>query len=198
MSTTDDEHVVQGSNRTDETVSTIANQLKSPFLGLPGELRNRIYDLVFWEGKASENALLKTCVQTAYEAKPLYFSNLTISVILLSSSNMKPMVDATKPEMLARIRSIRTSAVPTSVMLLRLAKQKAGLYQVADEYIKYAACLPGLRHWHVVGDTSDKLRAHMVDGLRELMGREVEVTFAPEETLKVSLQEFLRLAVGII
>jgi hypothetical protein len=94
---------------------------------------------------------------------------------------MKPVVDATKPELLAKVASIRTSAVSTSGMLLRIETQESGTHQVADDYLLYASCLPGLKYWHVYGDCTNRMREYIVKGIRKLMDRDGDVTFGPEE-----------------
>ena len=60
-----------GRKITDRTASSAANQLRSPLLRLPGEIRNRIYGFTFCGEDNFENALLKTCKQIEHEAKPI-------------------------------------------------------------------------------------------------------------------------------
>ncbi|KAB2099165.1 hypothetical protein AG0111_0g12681 [Alternaria gaisen] len=88
---------------------TTTNESNSPLLCLPGEIRNRIYELAFRGENITRNALLKTCKQIEYEAKPIFYSNLTVS--FGQKWNLPRMVRRVEPEMLNKITSACSSAV---------------------------------------------------------------------------------------
>ncbi|CAN9250214.1 unnamed protein product [Alternaria alternata] len=141
---------------------TTANKTNSPLLRLPGEILNRIYELAFCGKNTTRNALLKTCKQIEYEAKPIYYSNLTVS--FGHQWNVPRMIKRVEPEMLNKI----TSACSSAVILF-------GRFQ-------YTKSLPGLKYRHIYPETTaPQPRAKIVDFIRKRLDRDVEVTFGPSD-----------------
>jgi len=83
------------------------------------------------------------------------------------------MIASTQPELLATIQSIRTRAMPTKSMLWSGPNNTL--------YRRYASYLPGLRYWHVYEQFCMDWNSFVVNGIRILMGRDVEVTFGRTE-----------------
>ncbi|CAN9192931.1 unnamed protein product [Alternaria alternata] len=149
----------------DREAITTANQLKSPLIRLPGEIRNRVYKLAFCGENTTRNALLKTCKQIEHEAKPIYYSNLTLS--FGKPWNLRRLINGVELEMCAKITSVRAHVQEAS-------------YTLGN--VRYTSFLPGLEYWHIYPEiTSYYHRKGIVDGIRKVMGRDVEVTFGPDD-----------------
>jgi len=161
---------------TDRTASTAANQLRSPLLRLPGEIRNRIYGYAFFGENHTEIALLKTCKQIEHEAKPIYYSHITFS--LYDFRKIRHLVNRTTPELLARVESIRTSAKN-----MRWIISLAAPTGCVDDCMAYASYLTGLRYWHLYGSIGSGWEIRVRSGIGMLMGRDVEVTFDPKPVI---------------
>jgi len=146
--------------------------MQSPLLRLPGEIRNRIYKFVFYGENTTRNDLLETCKQIMHEAGPIYYSHVTLS--FFDFADIKNRVKRTDPQLLSRVRSIRTSARPTQEMAWRIFLSTKS----RSSYVKHASYLPELRYWHVYSYVyGEKNQQHVVKAIRQLMGRDVEVTF---------------------
>lgn len=149
--------------------------MKSPLLRLPGEIRNRIYGYAFFGENHTENALLKTCKQIEHESKPIYYSHLTLS--FGDFTEIGYMIARTQPELLAKIQSIRTRGIPTTSMVWRMRRGGS----INTVCLRYASYLPGLRYWHVYEQFRTDYDRDIVEQVKILMGRDVEVTFGRTE-----------------
>jgi len=150
--------------------------MRSPLLRLPGEIRNRIYEFVSYGENTTRDDLLETCKQIRHEALPIYYSH--ISLLFYDFGEIEDGVKRTKPQLLARVKSIRTSAQPTKEMAWSVLSSSKFW---TSSYIKYAGYLPGLKYWHVYGYLWLESQQDVVKGIRQLMGRDVEVTFDTTE-----------------
>ncbi|KAL1797150.1 hypothetical protein ACET3X_003756 [Alternaria dauci] len=163
---------------------TTTNRLSSPLLRLPAEMRNRVYELVFCGKSATRTALLKTCKQIEHEAKPVYYSNLTLS--LADFEEMRRVIGRVEPEMLAKVTSIQTRYSYVEYLSFRYYLHRNVFpCHIGDgnrEYRRYAESLPGLKSWHICpGHSSYNYVSVMTRGIRKMMGRDVEVTFGRKD-----------------
>ncbi|KAI4915323.1 hypothetical protein J4E85_010448 [Alternaria conjuncta] len=161
---------------------TAANQLRSPLLRLPGEIRNRIYGFVFYGKNTTRTALLTTCKQVGHEAAPVYYSHIDLSFFDFTDlknlglmRQMNQMIARAKPELLARVKSVCTRRGPTEHMArcaLRAVPRDG-----YTEYFIFASYLPGLKYWDVCGNMNPVWQEEVMKGIKKLMGRDLDVTF---------------------
>jgi hypothetical protein len=77
------------------------------------------------------------------------------------------MINGVELEMRAKITSVRAHVEEASY---------------TSGNVRYASFLPGLEYWHIYPEiTSYSHRKGIADGIRKVMGRDVEVTFGPDD-----------------
>ncbi|KAI4677827.1 hypothetical protein J4E81_010757 [Alternaria sp. BMP 2799] len=119
----------------DREAITAANQLRSPLLRLPGEIRNRIYGYAFCGEDNTENALLKTCKQIEHESKPIYYSHLTLS--FTHFDDIRHVIARVRPELLAMVKSVRTGAVTAKTMAVSILQDAS---EDASDKLDWSEC----------------------------------------------------------
>ncbi|KAE8861060.1 hypothetical protein PTNB29_06155 [Pyrenophora teres f. teres] len=120
----------------------IANRENSPFLHLPAEIRNQIYDLTITKANQTVLSLLVTCTQINHEAFPLLYSN--VSLWIKSPKDIYRALYGMDMGPFSRITSIETVQWYTLTGSCDLVSPKEDSLEQAV-YMEYAKKLSGVK-----------------------------------------------------
>jgi hypothetical protein len=171
--------------------STAKHQLESPFLRLPGELRNRIYELTFlntvikrhryssWScDYQSACGLLLVCRQTRYEAAPFLYDAATFDftcwMYCLRDSLTKKALDA---------------FTRTAVHTIKVNKKESehiysGFYWPLDGmvHVQMKGVFPALKYVHTTWDfdvDNESIHDRLQNAVRGFFGKDDIEVHAP-------------------
>ena len=79
------------------------------------------------------------------------------------------------------VKSLRLGAVTTRTMVITRLRDAAGDVPESIDFERCAGCLSGLKYWNVQMELPPTYYNGVAEKIKELMGRDVEVTFGSTE-----------------